>query len=356
MKLSPEERFRKRMLKIGKKNMFCRTCIMPVLVLGTACFHGIDYCKKNVKRFSMIAVVFLLFVVYSSFSFPGLLSGDGTGNGLNSHVSEEAANITLAVEADIDFSEISILDDADVIPNGEYAAGTAHGMGIGGTYSTEDILDAVGNSGLSQGQRKPVNGEKTVEFSRDDWRLLLVNKQNSIPDDYEVTLGSIQTMKGTMQCDERIIEDLLLMQQAAKEEGISLEICSPHRDFEYQQMLFNRKIRKYLNLGMSYMEAYQLASQAVMVPGASEHQLGLALDIVTKSYTILDEGFADTPAGKWLAENSCKYGFIVRYPKGKEYITGVEYEPWHFRYVGVDAAMIMTEEGITLEEFWEEYL
>ena len=109
-----------------------------------------------------------------------------------------------------------------------------------------------------------------------------------------------------------------------------------------------------MNRGMSYLEAYQLASQAVTVPGASEHQIGLALDIVTDSYLTLDEGFGDTPAGKWLAENSCHYGFILRYPKDKEYITGIEYEPWHFRYVGTEAATLMTEQGITLEEFWED--
>ena len=88
------------------------------------------------------------------------------------------------------------------------------------------------------------------------------------------------------------------------------------------------------------------------MPGASEHQIGLALDIVTDSYRELNEGFAETAAGKWLAENSYKYGFILRYPLGKEYITGIEYEPWHFRYVGVEAATVITEQGITLEELW----
>ena len=92
------------------------------------------------------------------------------------------------------------------------------------------------------------------------------------------------------------------------------------------------------------------------VPGASEHQIGLALDIVCNSYMSLDEGFGDTKAGKWLAANSCRYGFILRYPKGKEDITGIEYEPWHFRYVGKAAAPVIMEQGITLEEFWEDYV
>ena len=146
------------------------------------------------------------------------------------------------------------------------------------------------------------------------------------------------------------------MLEAAEEDGVNLTICSPYRDLEYQQMLFNRKIKRYMNRGMSYMEAYQLSSQAVTVPGASEHQIGLALDIVCNDYMSLDEGFGDTKAGKWLATNSCRFGFILRYPKGKEDITGIEYEPWHFRYVGKTAAPVIMEQGITLEEFWEEYV
>ena len=108
--------------------------------------------------------------------------------------------------------------------------------------------------------------------------------------------------------------------------------------------------------GMSYMDAYMISSKAVTVPGASEHQIGLAIDIVSDDYVTLDEGFADTAAGRWLAEHSCEYGFILRYPEGKEYITSIEFEPWHFRYVGREAAMVITGEGITLEEFWEKYL
>ena len=80
-------------------------------------------------------------------------------------------------------------------------------------------------------------------------------------------------------------------------------------------------------------------------PGASEHQIGLAFDIVSNNYTALDEGFGETEAGIWLAENSYRFGFILRYPQGKEYITGIDYEPWHFRYVGVEAATYITKKG-----------
>ena len=110
-----------------------------------------------------------------------------------------------------------------------------------------------------------------------------------------------------------------------------------------------------MNAGMSYMDAYKEASIAVTSPNASEHRLGLAFDFYSSSYRNLNEGFADTETGKWLKEHSYEYGFVLRYPKGKEYITGIEFEPWHFRYVGVDAATYMTTHELTLEEFWEEY-
>ena len=218
-------------------------------------------------------------------------------------------------------------------------------------YSAAEILEAAQDR-EPHASRPEV--QEDVEFSRDDWRLILVNKQHSIPDDYTFTLGKIKTMKGTQYCDERIIDDLLAMLQAAEDDKVSLQVCSPYRTTAYQEMLFDDHIKRYMRRGLSYMEAFQLSSVAVTVPGASEHQIGLALDIVTPTHQQLTESFADTDAGKWLAENSCKYGFILRYPKGKEYITGIEYEPWHFRYVGVEAATVIMEQGITLEEFWEE--
>ena len=330
-------------------------CMLPVLIVGMFFLRVAAYCRNNGKRFAMLAVTLLFFVVYSSFSFPAFIYNT---EGSSIQVSEEAADVTLAEETFINLEEIELLEDEDVRLEGEAYGETSHGMDIVAKYSAVEILDSTPYHN-SEAQREEYvepaeeNGENSG-FSRDDWRLVLINKQHSIPEDYSFTLGSINTMKGSMYCDERIIDDLLDMLQAAKEDGITLAICSPYRDLAYQEKLFNRKVVRYMNRGMSYLEAYQLASQAVTVPGASEHQIGLALDIVTDSYLTLDEGFGDTPAGKWLAENSCHYGFILRYPKDKEYITGIEYEPWHFRYVGTEAATLMTEQGITLEEFWED--
>ena len=187
-------------------------------------------------------------------------------------------------------------------------------------------------------------------FDKSAWNLLLVNKQHPIPEDYSYTLGSIS---GNMKCDERIIKPLNDMINAANEEGIYLKVCSPYRDLNRQEYLFKKKMKQYLNTGKSFIDAYREASSVVTVPGASEHEIGLSLDIVSTSHQTLDEKFGETDAGQWLMNNAYKFGFILRYPKGKEDITGIIYEPWHYRYVGREAAEIIYEEKITLEEFIE---
>lgn len=185
----------------------------------------------------------------------------------------------------------------------------------------------------------------------EDWKLMLISKREPVPLDYTFELGMIQ---GEIRADIRILEEANEMLKEARKEGIFLMICSPYRDYDRQEMLFNQKVKSYMEQGMSFMEAYIQSSHTIAVPGASEHQVGLALDIVCSTYYRLDEAFGDTEAGKWLAENSYQYGFILRYPKDKEEITGIEYEPWHFRYVGKEAAKEMTEQKLTLEEYVEQ--
>ena len=311
MEKTAEEKARAKLLKFGKKNRWNRAVAVPLLFFMMSFFHACNYCKNNGKRFAVMAGTFFLFVVYSSFSFPAFITED-VGN---------------------DYALVDKYDASDIL------------------RASEEIVSE--NARETETDSDALETAEQQEFSSDDWRLVLINKQNSIPEDYTFQLG---TIRGSMQCDKRILEDLLAMLEAAEKDGVNLTICSPYRDLEYQKMLFNRKIKRYMNRGMSYMEAYQLSSQAVTVPGASEHQIGLALDIVCNDYMSLDEGFGDTKAGKWLAANSCRFGFILRYPEGKENITGIEYEPWHFRYVGKAAAPVIMEQGITLEEFWEEYV
>lgn len=193
---------------------------------------------------------------------------------------------------------------------------------------------------------KDDNEEKLV--LSDDWHLLLVNKQHSIPDDYEVNLVNLSNGK---QVDERIAEDTEAMFKKAREDGIYLSVISAYRSNERQTSLFNNKVRRNMRQGMSYMEAYKEASGSVTPPGTSEHQLGLALDILGSGQSSLTENFSETEAGIWLKDNCADFGFILRYPEGKEYITGIIYEPWHFRYVGKKYAKEIMSRGITLEEY-----
>lgn len=183
----------------------------------------------------------------------------------------------------------------------------------------------------------------------DDWSLILINKDHMIPDDYTFELT---TITDDVTSDVRCAGALADMIKGARNEGVYIYVLSPYRDLKRQTYVFDRKVDSLMEEnGYSYDEAYKKAAEVVAIPGASEHQVGLAFDFVTDHYWKLDEGFAYTPAGKWLMENSVDYGFILRYPKGKEDITFIEYEPWHYRYVGVKAAKEMKELGLTLEEY-----
>ena len=128
-------------------------------------------------------------------------------------------------------------------------------------------------------------------------------------------------------------------------------ICSSYRTWDKQRTLYDYEKNRYMAQGYSKEEAEKEAAKWVAVPGTSEHQTGLAVDIVAQSYQILDKKQEDTPEQRWLMENSYKYGFILRFPTDKSKITGINYEPWHYRYVGKEAAKEIYERGICLEEY-----
>ncbi len=184
------------------------------------------------------------------------------------------------------------------------------------------------------------------------WNMVLVNWQNEMEEGYEPELAELEK---NYYVDERILDAAKQMLADAEKEGLHVILCSAYRSVERQESLFNESMKKMINSGMSYVEAYQETSKSIAVPGTSEHALGLALDLISNQYDELDEGQEDTEEAKWLAENCYKYGFILRYPPEKTVITGIIYEPWHYRYVGVEDATKITELGITLEEYLGEY-
>ena len=183
------------------------------------------------------------------------------------------------------------------------------------------------------------------------WYLMLVNQSHPMEDGYVPELANIDDAH---QVDARVLEPLQNMLKAASDEGYSLYVCSAYRSVDRQKELFNESMIDYVNQGMTYYEAAIETAKSIAWPGESEHATGLAMDIVSSDYAGLDEKQGETDDLKWLMEHCYEYGFILRYPKDKSEDTGIIYEPWHYRYVGVEAALAIRDQGVTLEEYLNE--
>ena len=329
--------------RIIEKRRYLKLPLSMVLFFIVFLYDLILFFVYNKKRLSCVVTVIVFCVISSSFAFPTMQKEKGLVAGNQSEWAEIQENYDY-VPVELGISQDEVLDDEDVIVG--YNNEELNVQDEIDQFTLDDILEA---NEVSRGMTE--SEEYSSTLSVDDWQLVLVNKQHPVPEDYSFTLG---TITGSMKCDVRIIDELMAMLEAAKADGIDLVICSPYRDYNRQTVLFDRKIDYYMERGYSYLEAYKIASITVTVPGASEHQIGLALDIVSDTYTSLDTGFGKTDAGIWLKEHGYEYGFILRYPLGKEYITGIQYEPWHYRYVGKKSATAIMKQGITLEEFLED--
>ena len=193
------------------------------------------------------------------------------------------------------------------------------------------------------------------EFAKEkeEYYLLLANAENPLPQDWSIQTEEVQN---GYEMDKRAAPAMREMIQAAKEDGVELMLCSAYRSVEKQQQLFDRSQQAYMAQGMSEEEAYAKTATETAIPGTSEHQTGLAADIVTPTYQMLDAGFADTPAGQWLSKHAAEYGFVLRYPQDKQEVTGIIYESWHYRFVGKTHAKLMKESGLCLEEYLQQEL
>ena len=181
------------------------------------------------------------------------------------------------------------------------------------------------------------------------WNLRLVNKWTPMTQAESETLP-IATLSGAESVDSRIIEPLNRMLGDASQYG--LWVTSSYRSYSTQERLYNNKVQRVISeQGCSYEDALVIAATEVAAPGTSEHNTGLAVDLLYTGMWELEEYWEDGEAFDWLMAHCHEYGFILRFPKGKEAITGVIYEPWHYRYVGVEAATYIMQNGITLEEY-----
>lgn len=242
--------------------------------------------------------------------------------------------------------------------------GCLMGNGIGraseGRKSEKKVQEAVAKAQKEADKQLDAVEKKLYDLQEElqenkveqPWNLVLVNNSHPMEEGYVPELTEI--MPGH-SVDTRIANAARRMLADAEEEGLHIQLCSAYRSVERQEQVFGDSMKDRVKRGMSYWEAYEETALNVALPGTSEHALGLALDLISNQYSELDERQEGTKEAKWLAENCYKYGFILRYPPEKTNITGIIYEPWHYRYVGEEHAAKIMKLGITLEEYLQEY-
>lgn len=234
--------------------------------------------------------------------------------------------------------------------NGQWYAHDSQGKLLTGWLKIGEDRYYLRSDGSRFTGRLELEGQ-TYYFGPDGVEIVLVNPWNFIPEDYATELTLVDGWHyGSVRCADALKQ----MLQDCRNAGYSPIICSAFRTHEDQVYLYERKIQRLMNQGYSKEEATSLAGTVVAVPGTSEHELGLAFDLVDESYQILDEGQEKTPVQKWLMANAWQYGFILRYPNDKSALTGIIYEPWHYRYVGKALAQELYQSGLCLEEYLAE--
>jgi len=226
------------------------------------------------------------------------------------------------------------------------------GVMVTGWLQQEEKLYYLKPDGVMARGMVEIDGVKTYFTSTGDY-ILLVNPWNYLPEGYAPELVTLDRYNGydNMVIAACCYDPLVQMLRDCKNQSQIAYVVSSYRTHEFQEKNYQRKVNYYLNLGYGKEEAEALAATVVAVPGTSEHQSGLAVDIVDAKLWSLEDAQADMPAQKWLMEHSWEYGFILRYPKDKTDVTGIIYEPWHYRYVGKELAAELHACGLTLEEY-----
>lgn len=287
--------------------------------------------KKEIRRnriiFAILCLALLALIVFGMVKLVGLFTKDK------------------------DSSSGSTSSSTSISVSGDSTSEPASGSESGSTSSPESGSASTSEPASATGTAATTGGGDA------DWLLTLVNNNVKLPDGWEDTLETKVADSSTGKELATVAADAFInMKNVAAAEGVDLMLCSGYRSVEYQQSLFDAEKQKWLDKGNSEEEAYNQAKTVVAVPGYSEHNSGLAADIVTPKHQNLDEAFGKTDAAKWLFEHAPEYGFILRYPENKQAITGIIYEPWHYRYVGVENAKAITASGLCLEEYLDENL
>lgn len=234
---------------------------------------------------------------------------------------------------------------------------TGISMILKGTHteaSTQPVAAVSQIQAASVAPAKSQPASKVNVIDPNSWMLRLVSSKHLLPENFTVETVSVGDSNKKVRFDKRAAQDLQALLNACNSEGHHLVLCSGYRDVAYQTGLYNQQVRTEEKKGLDEEKARAAAATVVEVPRGSEHNLGLAIDFGSISNQRIDETFDEEPESQWLKDNAWKYGFILRYPQDKQAITGVEYEAWHYRYVGKQAAKDMHDRNICLEEYLSE--
>ncbi len=296
--------------------------------------------RKKIKGYTLMAlcaVIILALIVFAVKGVIGLVASDESSSDVTSSETVNSENTD-------DTSSEDISSDQDI-------------------SSEENSEEPVSSEDTSsdEPENSDANTTPVGEKPEGSWSTMLVNQWSYMPEGYVPEVRPI-SYEGVSplnnKFDVRAAEALEAMLADARAAGYNMYLVSAYRSHDYQVNLFNRKVNEYKALGYDDTEAYNQASQWVAIPGTSEHCTGLAADIVSSTWynhnSDLTHDFDETEHFDWLYSHCADYGFILRYPKNREATTGITYEPWHYRYVGVEAAKYIMENNITLEEFCAE--
>lgn len=185
------------------------------------------------------------------------------------------------------------------------------------------------------------------------WELRLVRYEYPVGEDY--IPPELMEIGNGEQMDSRVAPKMLQLLQAAEADGNQVWVCSGYRSYDTQCIIYQRHIDQYTAEGLTVEQAHAKTRLAVNYPGTSEHQYGLSADILEYNGQPMEPYIGGSGLMLWLEQHCAEYGFVIRYPDGKTSVTGVEYEPWHLRYVGEEAADYIMEHGLCLEEFLDLY-
>lgn len=219
--------------------------------------------------------------------------------------------------------------------------------------SQASSLSQVSSKISSKSKSSSYTSSKPADIEpSDDILLMIVNKQNNMPENFNIDLKTIKSpYAASKNVNAIMFDDMMAMLKKASQDGYNLYINSAYRSVETQERVYNRYINQYISKGYSKEDAIQIVGTFSAKPNQSEHSTGLAADMTKKSDPYLSESFEKTAEFKWLQKHAADYGFIMRYPKDKTDITGYKYEPWHYRYVGRKHAKKIKELNTCLEEY-----